>query len=112
MPRSSAILILAAAATVWAQSAEDKLAAVSGTVVDAATGAPIVRAHVTCDGYLAGKAQQFGALTNAEGKFSISALPAGSYQLGAERIGGTWRRSKAARRGCGPRCGRERRNLA
>lgn len=87
MPRSSSILILAAAATVWAQSAEDKLAAVSGTVVDAATGAPIVRAHVTCDGYQAGKAQQFGALTNSEGKFSISNLPPGTYQLSAERIG-------------------------
>jgi protocatechuate 3,4-dioxygenase beta subunit len=86
MLRSSGILILAAAA-VWAQTADDKLAAVSGTVLDAATGAPIVRAHVTCDGYLAGKMQQFGALTNAEGKFSISALPPGSYQLGAERIG-------------------------
>jgi hypothetical protein len=80
------MLILAAAA-VWAQPAEDKPAAVFGTVVDAATGAPIVRAHVKCDGYVAGKSQQFGALTNAEGKFSISGLPPGAYQLGAERIG-------------------------
>src|ERR1017187_5784562 len=81
MQRSIAVLVLAAA-SVWAQSADDKLAAVSGRVVDAATGAPIMRAHVLCDGYIAGKAQQFGALTNAEGKFSISALPPGNYQLG------------------------------
>jgi hypothetical protein len=86
MRRSSAMLLVAAAA-VWAQSADDKPAVISGTVVDAATGGPIVRAHVTCDGYVAGKSQQFGALTNAEGKFSISALPPGAYQLGAERIG-------------------------
>jgi hypothetical protein len=86
MRRSSALL-MAAAAAVWAQSAEDKPAGVAGMVVDAATGAPIVRAHVTCDGYIAGKSQQFGALTNAEGKFSITALPPGAYQLGAERIG-------------------------
>jgi hypothetical protein len=39
------------------------------------------------DGVVGGKPQQYGAITNGEGKFSITGLPAGNYGLTVERVG-------------------------
>lgn len=86
--RSSALaLCLAAAAAMAQQKPEEKPASIEGIVTHAITGAPVLRAHVMCDGFAAGKPQQFGAMTDAEGKFSIRSLPPGNYSVTVERIG-------------------------
>jgi Carboxypeptidase regulatory-like domain len=56
---------------------------VQGEVTNSFTGAPIVRAHIT----LFNESRKYGALTNAEGKFSLQNLVPDSYQLDAERVG-------------------------
>ena len=75
----------------WAQvnsSAPDKPASLEGTVTHAATGAPIERAHVIARQSSGGPQQQvYGASSNAEGKFVIGGLPAGNYNVTAERTG-------------------------
>ena len=54
---------------------------ITGTVVDAQSGAPLSEVQV----YLVG--QTLGALSRADGRFLILNVPAGSYDLRAERIG-------------------------
>jgi protocatechuate 3,4-dioxygenase beta subunit len=79
--RSDVLLgLLAATAGALAQ----QTASVTGQVTNSVTGEPIVRAHVT----LRGK-QNFGALTNGEGKFSITGILPGGYAYAAERVGFT-----------------------
>jgi hypothetical protein len=86
MRRSSLGLFLATAAAAYAQ-APGKPASVEGMVTHALTGAPIQRVHVTLDGFNGFRQQQYGASTDAEGKFSIAGVPPGNYALGAERPG-------------------------
>lgn len=81
------VLLLTTAAAAQQQPAEEKPARIEGIVTNALTGEPLLRAHILCDGFAAGKQQQFGAMTTAEGKFSITGLPAGNYNLTAERVG-------------------------
>jgi hypothetical protein len=69
------------------QKPEVKPANLEGIVTNAMTGAPVLRAHVRCDGFTDGKQQQFGAMTDAEGKFSIKNLPPGNYAVMVERVG-------------------------
>jgi hypothetical protein len=64
-----------------------KLASVEGVVVNAVTNEAVVRAHVTLTPDSSAVKQKFGALTTAEGKFSILRMPAGSYTVTAERVG-------------------------
>ena len=85
--RSRSILLLLWAAS--ALAADDKPAGVEGTVTNALTGEPLVRAHVTLRGIAGGEARNLGALTNAEGKFSIASLPAGSYTVTTDHVGFT-----------------------
>jgi protocatechuate 3,4-dioxygenase beta subunit len=73
-------LLAALAATALAQ----QTASVTGTVTNSVTGAPVVRAHVTLR-----SAKNYGALTNAEGKFSITGIEPGRYIYKAERAGFT-----------------------
>ena len=88
---SSAGLFLMLATAAWPQQptsatqADQKPASMEGVVLNALTGEPIVRAHVMVDGFIAGKQQQYGAMTNAEGKFSVTGLPAGSYGVMVEK---------------------------
>lgn len=84
--RSSALVLCLVAAAAQ-EKPDEKPAVIEGTVTHALTGAPILRAHVMCDGFAAGKAQQYGAMTDAEGKFSIKGLPAATYSVTVERIG-------------------------
>jgi hypothetical protein len=80
------MLVFAAGAQQPAASPTDeKPSSIQGVVVNALTGEPVLRAHVMCDGSVAGKQQQFGAMTNAEGKYSITGLPAGSYWVTVEK---------------------------
>ncbi len=83
------VLLLAASAASFAQAppADENSASVAGVVVNAITGDPLPRAHVTLGGFAAGKQQNFGAMTTAEGKFSITGLAAGNYGIGANRLG-------------------------
>ena len=54
---------------------------ISGTVVDRDTRQPIQEAQVQIVG------TQRGAMTNQQGRYSISGVPAGTYQIVARRIG-------------------------
>jgi protocatechuate 3,4-dioxygenase beta subunit len=72
---------------VFAQApTDDKPATVEGTVTNAVTGEPLLRAHVSLRGMAGNTRRNIGALTDAEGKFSFTA-PAGSYSVMAERVG-------------------------
>ncbi|MGE3276536.1 MAG: carboxypeptidase regulatory-like domain-containing protein [Vicinamibacterales bacterium] len=69
---------------------------ISGTVLDAVTGAPLARARVMARDRVTG-----GAVTSdAEGRFTIARLPAGRYYVSAEKAGyvaGTYGQSKPGR---------------
>ena len=60
---------------------------VAGVVLNSATGAPLPRTHVTL--YVFGNtgAQLFGTVTDAEGKFTIGALPPGQLSLNLDHVG-------------------------
>jgi hypothetical protein len=81
---------VAAPAALFAETAppaDDNSATVAGVVVNAVTGEAVPRAHVVLNGYAGGKQRSYGAMTTAEGKFSITGLPAGAYNAMAERVG-------------------------
>src|ERR1035441_518250 len=84
-------LWLAAAAVGLAQTqppkADEKLASVQGEVRNSVSGMPIERAHVSLRRYNSGGFDRYGALTSAEGKFRITGIPAGSYQVTLDRVG-------------------------
>ncbi|SPF34854.1 conserved exported hypothetical protein [Candidatus Sulfopaludibacter sp. SbA4] len=89
-----AVVAVAACGMAVAQTAppaaDEKPASVSGVVTNSVTGEPLLRAHVTLRGGFNPSnqtPQTYGAMTGAEGKFSITALRPGSYSVSAERIG-------------------------
>jgi hypothetical protein len=84
--RSSNLLCLLAAAAAIGAAQEEKPAAVEGDVRDSVTGGPVVRAHVLLSGQN-GKPQTYGAITDAEGKFVMNGLSAGSYTATVQRAG-------------------------
>ncbi|MGB7759681.1 MAG: carboxypeptidase-like regulatory domain-containing protein [Bryobacteraceae bacterium] len=84
------MLLLAASAAFFAQSgppADPNSASVEGVVVNAVTGAPVLRAHVTLRVFGRGRQRTYGAMTTAEGKFSVTGLPGGNYYVAPERVG-------------------------
>jgi hypothetical protein len=81
--RSSCGFLLAAFALAQSQS---EPASVEGTVVNVLTGVPVPRARVTLKGQ-GRSAKSYGALTSAEGKFSIAEVAPGLYEASAERVG-------------------------
>jgi hypothetical protein len=84
-------LWLAAAAVGLAQTqppkTDEKPASVQGEVRNSMSGMPMERAHVSLRRYNSGGFDKYGALTNAEGKFRITGIPAGSYQVTLDRVG-------------------------
>jgi len=56
-------------------------------VVNAVTGEPVSRAHVMLFGFADGKQYRYGAMTTADGKFSVTGLPGGNYGMSASRPG-------------------------
>jgi hypothetical protein len=56
-------------------------------VRNSVSGMPVERAHVSLRRYNNGGFDKYGALTNAEGKFRITGIPAGSYQVTLDRVG-------------------------
>ncbi|HEV2447148.1 MAG TPA: carboxypeptidase-like regulatory domain-containing protein, partial [Candidatus Sulfopaludibacter sp.] len=71
-------LILLVGAALRAQPAS-----VEGVVVNQEDGHPMSGVHVS----LTGREQAYGAVSRQDGHFSMAAVPAGSYQLEAERTG-------------------------
>src|SRR5450755_2568995 len=84
-------LLLAAAGVGLAQTqpppADEKPASVEGEVRNSVSGMPVERAHVSLRRYNNGGWDKYGALTSADGKFSIMGIPAASYQVTLDRVG-------------------------
>src|ERR1017187_5763537 len=84
-------LWLAAAALGLAQTqppkTEEKPASVQGEVRNSMSGMPIERAHVSLRRYTSGGFDRYGGVANAEGKFRITGMPAGSYMVTLDRVG-------------------------
>lgn len=72
------LLLLAVALPVQAQTGR-----ITGTVADSATGQPIVGVAVTVSG------TTIGAMSQPNGQFTISNVPAGTHQVTVQRIGYT-----------------------
>jgi hypothetical protein len=62
-------------------------AAVEGVVTNGITGVPLPRANVTLRDRDPKSATQYGALTTADGKFSVTGMKPGSYAGTAARVG-------------------------
>ena len=78
--RKTIALLAALAASL---SAQKDTASVTGKVTNSVGGAPVARAQVRLE---AGP-RRFGALTNADGKFSITGIEPGQYGVLVERVG-------------------------
>jgi hypothetical protein len=99
MSRISLLALLIAAGVVFAQApADENPATIDGTVTNALTGEPLLRAHVTLRGMAAASRRNIAALTDAEGKFSAT-VPAGSYTVTADRVGFTHTADRLGRLG-------------
>ncbi|HVX38501.1 MAG TPA: carboxypeptidase-like regulatory domain-containing protein, partial [Gemmatimonadaceae bacterium] len=75
------VLTLALFAVPGALAAQGTTGRISGTVVDSASGEPLVGANVMIVG------TRLGAATNSDGHYTISGVPAGTQQLRFQRIG-------------------------
>jgi hypothetical protein len=80
------------AALIFAQTAavpppNEQAANVQGEVRNAIDGSPVERAHVSLQRFNNGGMDRYGALTNAEGKFTIPNIPAGNYNIMMDRVG-------------------------
>ncbi len=73
-----------------AQTGHTKPASVQGTVTNSVTGAPIARVHVTLQGTNDrdnGQPVRYGTTSGADGKFSLTGIPPGSYAAMGDRVG-------------------------
>jgi hypothetical protein len=66
---------------------EPKPASLSGIVTNSLTGEPLAHAHVRLDLFTQQKGSRYGAMTTADGRFSIKAIAPGHYQMTADRRG-------------------------
>src|SRR6202050_1928479 len=84
------LLLLTSMANIAAQTppaaAAAELASLSGAVTNSVTGSPVLRAHVSIRS-AGGSEQQYGAMTNGEGKFTMTQLPPGHYTVSVEHTG-------------------------
>ena len=71
------LVLLASTSDLSAQAA----GSVTGRITDKAGGAPLVGAQVRIEG------TNFGAITNGDGRYTISRVAPGAYQLRVIRIG-------------------------
>jgi hypothetical protein len=68
-------------------SAADQTASVAGRVTNSVGGEGILRAHVSLRPQGDTSQQSYGAITDAEGKFSILRVPPGNYNASVEKVG-------------------------
>lgn len=80
------LALLPAAVAMLAQDAPPS-AGISGSVTNSVTGEPILRAHVTVYCSSEDIVNDYAALTNEKGEFSVSRLPAANCKVNAERVG-------------------------
>jgi protocatechuate 3,4-dioxygenase beta subunit len=78
---------IAAMGQTAAPDADGKPATVDGVVTNAVTGEPVPRAHVTLNGFTTGQQKTFGAVSKADGTFSMPGLPPGTYYAAAQCTG-------------------------
>lgn len=76
--RRTLVLLALAAAPGAAQTGGGRI---TGTVVDSTSNQPVVGVQVTVSN------TRLGAVTNAEGRYTVPAVPAGTYTVEARRIG-------------------------
>ncbi len=94
-PNSRTLALLftfCAAALPQTQPSNDAPGAVSGVITNLVTHEPVLRAHVMLRSLSTQpgpptQTQTYGALTDAEGKFSITPVPAGTYLVVVDRVG-------------------------
>ena len=75
------IFPLLAIALLPARLSAQQAGSVTGTVIDAATGEPVIRATVQIVG------SRFGAITNTNGSYTIRNVPPGAYTVKASYLG-------------------------
>src|ERR1039458_8886073 len=86
-------LALFGMAAAWAQSQTapptEEPASVAGAITNSLGGGALLRAHIQLQLVGAGGPgnQSYGAMTNSEGKFSITKMPPGHYMITMDRIG-------------------------
>ena len=84
---TAACLCLGAVAAAGLAQEANPNPSVAGRVTNSATGKPILHAHVTLYALNGGARQVYGALSDADGKFSIARLPPGQYSFSASAAG-------------------------
>lgn len=84
--RSSVFILFAALAPLFAQTAAPAGSA-SGTVTNSVSGEPVTRAHVTLRNYADSSQTVYAALSDGDGKFSITQLPPGNYNPVVDKVG-------------------------
>ncbi len=85
--KRSLTFILLFALPLAAQTGGGKPAIVEGVVMDAVTGTPIPRAHVTLDGAVNSQFGRYGTSSAEDGRFSITGIAPGSYSMTGDRVG-------------------------
>src|SRR5215471_17962443 len=66
-------------------ASRSRSSSLSGTVTNSVTGEPVPHAHVSV--VTSNFTKAYGAITLADGRFSISEIPSGSYMANVERYG-------------------------
>jgi len=82
-----ATLVIACGVAAAQPSAADQTASVAGRVTNSVGGEGILRAHVSLRPQGDASQQSYGAITDAEGKFSIVRVPPGNYNASVEKVG-------------------------
>ena len=62
-------------------------ASIVGTVVDQTTGKPVERVHIRLASYGSDHPGLYGAISDSSGRFSMAPMPAGSYDIRADKAG-------------------------
>ena len=87
MVSKAAAFFFALGAAFGQTPANGQPAGIEGVVVNSATGQLVPRVHVMLVGSSENAPRQYGAMTTAEGRFSIAGISAGPYVATAERVG-------------------------
>lgn len=81
------LLAAAAACAIAAAQTGSRPAGVDGTVVNALTGEPLSKAHVSLKASIQGTLRKYGAMANEQGRFSIKGIEPGNYRTSVDLPG-------------------------